>query len=742
MSPRGEVIDDLRRDVASFADPGTEVEVEPTSGNLRWRRSGRDFAVRLVSSGGDQLVVDSASRRLSIPGFLASSDLADLRQLAEAMLSAVREPSPYVEGGICLDGSADAPQPASLTLQRLAVGDLPLTYVTRVVFLHGNAGAGKTSLLSHLVREQATRYLQGDANSLFLYLDAQGKGLTQLEDVMARALQDLRARFTYHSVAALTKRRCIVPIIDGFDELIGPSSAREAFANLSQFLAQLDREGVVLASSRSAFIDYRTLHERASEIAAAKGLAYEITPAELQPWTEPEVEDYARRRAPENATLLPEVHRLLTLPLGQLLRKPFFLEQVCRIHLEGRPIRAEAGADLPKQIVEASLAREAEKLKDQRGQRILTVEQHRKWCELLAEEMWYEGVSELDIETIRLVATILGEELRLDERALKMLIDRASAHGLLVEAGADSGKRRFEHELFRFEFQAGRFVRSLVEGEERIADLLERSEVPQEILERVSTVRTWSGEEIGKNVTTLSAIARKRTRNAFVRSNAGAFVGALVKDRSDLPENVELTNLTMRVAVLGSLTLRRARVSDCLFERVDLQRAQILDSMIVGSKFVACRLGDGTRLSGTMIEPADFIGLDLGQSETYDPVQILKRLKRAGASLPAEFVDVPAPPDKPTNERVEFLEALLKHARTHFYLEDQDPWVKRRRGIGVWQELVPLLKEHALLDEVILQKSGAPKPFLRFVVPPDVILGARVSGAEPAASLWRRLETT
>lgn len=740
MSARRDMIDDLRRDVASFADPGTEVEIEPASGYLKWRRLGRDVAVRLVSSAGDQLVVDNAGRRLSIPGFLASEDLADLRQLAEAMLAAVRSPTPYVEGRICLDGSDAEPQPASASLRGLSVGDLPLTYVTRVVFLHGNAGAGKTSLLSHLVREQATKYVDGEAHSLFLYLDAQGKGLTQLEDVMARALQDLRARFTYHSVATLTRRRCIVPIIDGFDELIGPSSAREAFGNLSQFLAQLNKEGVVLASSRSAFIDYRTLHERASEIAAAKGLAYEITPAELQAWDENEVEDYAKRRAPENATLLPEVRRLLSLPVGQLLRKPFFLEQVCRIHLDGKPIRAEAGADLPKQVVEASLARESEKLKDQRGQPVLSVEQHRRWCELVAEEMWYEGVSELDTDTIRLIATMLGEDLHLDERALKMLVDRAGAHGLLVEAGSDSGKRRFEHELFRFEFQAGRFVGALVEGEDRIADLLERSEVPLEILDRVSTARPWTGEEIARNVATLGIIARKRSRNAFVGSNAGAFVAALIKNRSDIPENVQLTNLTMRVSALGEVVLRKAQLSECVFERVDFQKAQILDSVVSACKFVVCRVGEGTRFTGTAVDPRDFIGLMLGQAESYDPALILKRLKKSGAVLPAEYADAEVPDEKPVNEKIEFLEELLKHARTHFYLENDDPWVKRKSGIHAWEELIPLLKKHGLLDEVLLEKSGRPKPFLRFAVPPDVILRARVSGGEPAASFWREIE--
>ncbi len=209
--------------------------------------------------------------------------------------------------------SSSAAEASELILkQTLDPAALPLA-ATRVLFVHGNAGTGKTSTLQHVTKLQAERYLQGQTGTLLLYLDAQGKGLSQLEDVMARALQDLRAKFTYHSVAALARRHCVIPIVDGFDELIGPSSAREAFSNLSQFLAQLDCEGVLIASSRSAFIDYRTLHERAAELAASQNLSYEIIPVEVLPWNNQAIEKYCESRTPGSSDLKRRVFALRSL---------------------------------------------------------------------------------------------------------------------------------------------------------------------------------------------------------------------------------------------------------------------------------------------------------------------------------------------------------------------------------------------------------------------------------------------
>ena len=92
---------------------------------------------------------------------------------------------------------------------------------TRVIMVTGEAGAGKTQVLQELVRRQADNYLRGKTHKLFLYVNAQGRALARLNEALATELQDLRVSLTYHSVATLARVGILIPIIDGFDELLG-----------------------------------------------------------------------------------------------------------------------------------------------------------------------------------------------------------------------------------------------------------------------------------------------------------------------------------------------------------------------------------------------------------------------------------------------------------------------------------------------------------------------------------------
>jgi NACHT domain-containing protein/pentapeptide repeat protein len=736
------ILQQIRKDVASFADPGTEVQI--TDRSLTWMRSRVPLTVQLVrrASGFPDVLADG--RQYTYTSFLASELLADLKDLAATIAATAVPPSHYVPVyGRCQmapDSPATVDEASELILKNTVdPASLPLA-ATRVLFVHGNAGTGKTSTLLYVARRQAERYLEGQASTLLLYLDAQGKGLSQLEDVMARALQDLRAKFTYHSIAALTRRQCVIPIVDGFDELIGPSSAREAFSNLAQFLAQLECEGALIASSRSAFIDYRTLYERAAELAASQSLSYEIVPVEVLRWNDDAVRKYCEERTPGSLELKSKILTLMASPVGDLVRKPFFLTKICDIFDEGGTI--DVHEDVPRQVVNAALAREAAKLRDQRGRELLNVEQHRAFCELLADEMWSLGTPELDCETVRLFAEVIAEQIRLAPRDAKTLVDRSIAHGLLtVVPGRLPEKRAFEHELFRFEFQAGGLARALKGGSDSSRNYVQRAELPLEVLSRISFYSLSEREPIEAVITDLSRIVAAAPNNQFAATNAGSILWALLANREDAPAGLKLYGFYLRSHDLGTCRLVGAEIRRCIFENVNLRSTRLEACRIEDSQFIACTMGEGTRWDGTSVDVVQFPGvITTNGRETYDPKEIKRILQAAGAVLPPEVGAVEVQMSSPAQARVALIERLLAHARTHFYISRQESWFQRNLySDPAWEKVEPLLRKHRLIEEVPLTKSGRPEKFLRLTIAPDKILQAWIGGQTAptaAARFW------
>lgn len=733
------ILEQIKRDIASFADPGTEVELSDRS--LSWTRSRVRMLAQLIRKPDGFPDISFGGREYTYTSFLASEALADLKDLAATIFATSAPPPNFVPVYARLTDDDAAPKEAGpLVLSQTADRKALPVAATRVLFVHGNAGTGKTSTLRHAARHQAERYLRGETKTLLLYLDAQGKGLSQLEDVMARALQDLRAKFTYHSVAALTRRHCVVPVVDGFDELIGPSSAREAFSNLSQFLAQLDCEGALIASSRSAFIDYRTLHERAAELAASQNLSYEIVPVEVLDWDEMSIDAYCDGRTTNSEGLRARVHELMRSGSGALVRKPFFLAKVCDIILEGGAI--DVGRDIPRQVVDAALAREASKLKDPRGKQLLTMEQHRAFCEALADEMWSLGSPELDCDSVRLLAELVAEDHKLDAVAAKVLRDRSIAHGLLTAVpNRIPEKRAFEHELFRFEFQAGSLAKILTSDSPTTRDYIQRAELPLDVVARLPSYGVREAAVVNGILAKLTTIVASAPNTQYASTNAGSIAAAIVRGREDLPRGMRMMGFYFRSQDFGNCCFEEADLSGSILENVNLAQAKLIKCNLDGSQFTGCAFSPAGSWQQTDVGNTLIYSIRWQGREIYDPREISLKLRELGAIVPGE-------PTAPTtlapevSERVQVVERLLTHARSHFYISRNERWFQNNLAKSpAWGFVEQLLRDHNLLEDVALQKSGGFEKFLRLTAAPDRILRARAEKAppNPASAFWREL---
>ena len=151
-------------------------------------------------------------------------------------------------------------------------------------------------MLREFVRQQAEAYLSGRTSRLLLYVNAQGRALARLNEALATELQDLKVGLTYHSVAVLAQLGVLVPVIDGFDELLGVSGYDDAFSSLAEFLEQLHGEGQILASARSTYYEEEFL-DRAGRATGDQTWSHESV--RVLEWSDEDRRHYVNMRIEE-----------------------------------------------------------------------------------------------------------------------------------------------------------------------------------------------------------------------------------------------------------------------------------------------------------------------------------------------------------------------------------------------------------------------------------------------------------
>ena len=256
----------LVKDLSGFADRATAPTIDSEGNTLRaaWITRGKEQSELFgVGPEGGLHWVSGPTGDDSYADFLASESMADFDQLASAIAQAIQPLPEFVASEAVVEDGLG--RTSSMTATSVAVADLADTARlqvegrTNLFFLKGDPGAGKTTLLREMTSLQAERYQVGDTRFLLFYVSAQGRELSNLRDAFSGELDDLRAAFTRDAIPALARTGLLVPVIDGFDELLGTAGYSGAFSSLQSLLADLEGLGAVLVSARSAFYDIEFL---------------------------------------------------------------------------------------------------------------------------------------------------------------------------------------------------------------------------------------------------------------------------------------------------------------------------------------------------------------------------------------------------------------------------------------------------------------------------------------------------
>lgn len=318
----------LKRDLVGFADRGLAPVVEREENTLRgdWMTRGREQSEMFgLNPQGVLRWVSSSSGDESYETFLQSEGMADFSQFAEATTRAIPRYSNFVPSDAVVDAGADEtaelPATPAIVAELADRGRLQAEGRTSLFFLKGDPGAGKTTLLREATALQAQRYLDGESGFLFFYVSAQGRELSNLRDAFSGELQDLRAGFTRDAIAALVRAGLLIPVVDGFDELLGTAGYSGAFSSLQALLADLQGLGALVVSARSAFYDLEFLGRSSSP---ANQADISITTIGLKPWTDEQLHEYLDRGKDSRVSRALE---RLSEPDRELLRRPFFASE-------------------------------------------------------------------------------------------------------------------------------------------------------------------------------------------------------------------------------------------------------------------------------------------------------------------------------------------------------------------------------------------------------------------------------
>lgn len=743
----------LSKDLAAFADPGIEVETELISNSEvrgSWYQDGKKRSFIFTAEDLDALWpagVIQGDNRISYQSFLSGANMADLRGIARNTTSVIPALPAYVPLDAILIGEQENARElldSSTLIESLAE---PGDGRTNVVFITAEAGVGKTSLLRHLVRRKAVHYMEGASSSLWLYVDAQGRRLAQLDEAIAAELDDLRAKIPYHASIPLVRSGGLVLVVDGFDELIGSvGSYDEAFSSLANYISDLDGYGCIIAAARSTYYEQEFLTRTSSSLGSLED-SWRLTAVRLLDWSIEKRQQFVQRRTESitntlrRSTIVNEVDAILAAPeVKDVGFKPFFVSRTLDILLDGV---LPNGSGLLERLVSAYVTREVEqKLRSPvSGAPLLSADQYRLLLSEIAEEMWLQEARELSSSSVREIAEIIGSAIGLAGDGLREIVERLPYNAILSK-GSLPGGVAFEHDIFYSYFLTEPLSRIWSQREEApLARILRRGRLPEEAASLVGKLmRERNNTQALLDVLCKSILKVSGDREQVSR-NAGGLAAGLLADSET--SDITVSNLSFGDAPFGEATIVRGSFRDCTFIGTNLSRVSFLTSEAEGLSFDRVVVDTRrTRLEFNGLQVSDFNGLgiliDTVEEWQFAPAIIRDSLAQCG--LPDAHVEniYEVAPDV-----VEILERLCHLYLSTNSLTEDDSAMSRIVSSPYWKRILSALLNSGVVTFHTKQASGRKVFIKRTVRPQDILLGMQRDSnvAETIRELWQTLET-
>lgn len=460
-------------DLVPFADFGTIVQ--DTAEGFVLRRNGVNVDViaqgdgYIVRAGGepDQFWVDAKS-------LLASARFADLFRIAQnqaAVLSPVRlRGTPVAIASELKPVVGEIPEFVSQNETWKAL-DQWLRGLRRtqhdggtdLLLIDGPAGVGKTTI----VREAALLRAETFDGSLPLIFQiiSRGRVLQNIADLIAYALQDVRANLTINELTVLIRHGLITLAIDGFDELSDPNGFQTAWSGLNSLIEGARGSATILLAGRETFVSTETIRKQLVSFQASVDRLSTLSLNDPDPAA---ARDWLLNQPGWDAALLAmEFVEPIFVKHSYALR-PFFLEIVGREPDALRDSEPPA-SDLLSYLVEVMVRREAHKffesLDPPNGDEAITMYGAYviRFLEEIARDLAENQTDTIADEALDLLATVAADG-TLPEDQIAAVVQRARTIVFLAN-DVQPGHVRFAHEQLQQHFLSREALRSVGEGE-------------------------------------------------------------------------------------------------------------------------------------------------------------------------------------------------------------------------------------------------------------------------------------
>jgi hypothetical protein len=764
----------LRTLIGPFADAATTLDIEhqsPDRFHVRGIRRFTEFDLDLtwVEAQGEFVRVPSrGGRTATLSAILSGSQFANLDGLARSMLPFLKERLGDIKHVVPTYVNFEVDdEPATASADKEAISAIrdalkPAKFGTRLTFLHGHAGVGKSWILMHHTLRNVQEFLSRETSRLDLYVDAQGVNLRSLQQQIARQLDDYNGILRFPEVVPLARLGLLGIIVDGFDELISPAGARDTLRALCGYLTDFEGEGAIVASARSSFFQLQDL----KNAKASFNVPVQVNTLCVVRWRKEQWHSYCTSRmkpqyAPRYVTIANESQ------LNEsLLGRAFVVSELFKI-IDAAKGNFPAGGLM--MIIENAFAERerTNKLTDpdkrDRGLKtpspLLTREQFSALLLEVATEMWMLRQTTLDVDTLRTLASIWAEAWKLDEEDKRILIDRIDSNAFLEPTGTFDRRLQFPHEVLFARTLARAILKELFADFGALCSLLRVAPVSKTIAEQVADIsgsfqpaideiQTFSSMVVARKIAEISGSLRRYSDDeANIRTSLGTMLSEVLRVVNPSQATREVyKHLHFAKVKFNGATLRDTLFYGCLFETLDARNC------------------DWTRVRFEQCDPIGEITITEGQrfDTSLPPVHRLKVHKSRGemddrfGTAPCRAVlfgealqSSPAQNSSETARAVaEVTEALARHAQRIFWFtkeaeDTEDRSMRRLKKERFWPKTIELLDAHGLIEWDIRQRSGVVPLMFHLKMANEILesrnVEDRVAGTK-AADYWNAVD--